>query len=379
MTEFFSKICRQVFNLLIAVSAFAMISCGTTKGDYYGEGVIAGELIQVNLDSEIAKYSLQNSTIEPDELRLKRLQLTQSIEGIPTADELQYLVENGSTDFASVVYLKALTSHSNNLTWQQNSYNLSNSIDSIGNKNNIRSIFEKYHALLIPGWHWKTRSDTGADLNFQRKVLASYGLQSSLIETNEHGSVEENGKIIANSIRAAKSLDKSIVLISVSKGGADTAYAVGHLLNAGQHPHLKGWLNIGGIISGSTLVDLEMDNPSKWLSSIGFAEDTPLSAVRSLQKKYSFQRESIVDYPDEITIINYVAVPFKSNLSSNAEYSYSKLARYGPNDGAALIYEMLVPEANTVVEIGLDHYMRSLKAMRRAIALLYLIMEDENP
>ena len=348
------------------------------KGDYYGEGVIAGEWIQANLDSDIAKYTLQTSEHEPTEIQTKRKRLTQSINGLPSPIELQHLAENGSTDFASLVYLRALTDEFNNLSWQKKSYALSNNLDSIANKNNIQRLFEKYHALLIPGWHWKSRSDTGADLKFQRKVLASYGLQSSLVETNEHGSVEENSEIIANSIKEALSLKKSVILISVSKGGADTAFAIGHVLDTNDYPYLKGWLNIGGMISGSTLVELEMNSPAEWLTSIGFSTDTPLTAVKSLQRDDVSYRSNLINYPNDMTIVNYVAVPFKSNLSTNAKYSYSKLAKYGPNDGAALIHEMLVPETHTVVEIGLDHFMRSLRAMRRAIALLYLIMEEEE-
>ncbi len=378
MHESFPNYSHLPRYVLITLCGLFLFSCSATKGSHYAEGVIAGERIHANLDSDIAKYTLQNSDSEPVDIKSKRLQLIQSFEGVPSPDKLQRLVEEGSTDFASLLYLKAITSDSNNLSWQQKSYSLSGQLEASDKKKEIRRLFEKHHALLVPGWHWKTRSDTGADLKFQRKVLASYGLTSSLIETNENGSVEENAKIIAEVINEASSLNKSIILISVSKGGADTAFAIGNVLNIKQVPYLKGWLNIGGIISGSTLVELEMDTPAEWLSSIGFSEDTPLTAVRSLNKEHANSRAGIMTYPDSMTIVNYVAVPFKSNLSKHAEYSYSKLAKYGPNDGAALIYEMLVPESNTVVEIGLDHYMRSLRAMRRAITLLYMIMEEQK-
>ncbi len=198
---------------------------------------------------------------------------------------------------------------------------------------------------------------------------------STLIKTEEHGSVENNGVIISQAIKDAKTYNKSIILISVSKGGADTAYALGKVLNMLEAPYLSAWLNIGGIISGSTLVDLEMDSPDRWLTSIGFSVDTPLTAVESLRKEQSLIRMSALNFPSDVTIVNYVAMPFASNLSNKSRYSYNQLAIYGPNDGAALTHEMLVPDRHTVLEIGLDHYMRSLRAMRRVIALLYMMAE----
>ena len=126
------------------------------------------------------------------------------------------------------------------------------------------------------------------------------------------------------------------------------------------------------------MVDLEVDNPKNWLLSIGFAPNTPLTAVESLKKHIAIERESELEYPESVTIVNYVAVPFASNLSNQSRYSYNRLAQYGPNDGAALTYEMLIPNRHTVLEIGLDHFMRNLRAMNRAIALLYMITESDK-
>ena len=349
-----------------------------TKGPLYAEGEIAGEIIGANMDSTIAKYTLAPSIDEPISLKQHRQTLIQQIEGVPNPEELEHLVEQGSIDFASVVYARALLNQLNNRDWQENSHQLSARLNSGEIKAELRKVFEKHHALLIPGWHWQTRTDTGADLAFQRKVLASYGLQSTLIETDEHGSVEKNGKLIADAIKNAKSLNKSVVLISVSKGGADTSYALGAELDKQDMHHVKGWLNIGGIIAGSTLVDNEMAQPEPWLESIGFSPQTPVSAMVSLETKTSASRLSKLRFPEQVVIVNYVALPFVSNLSRNAKYSFNSLAKYGPNDGAALTYQMLVPEKPTVLEVGLDHYMRSLRAMYRVLALLSLIAECEE-
>tara|TARA_R110002049_G_scaffold13509_3_gene58877 strand:- start:227508 stop:228632 length:1125 start_codon:yes stop_codon:yes gene_type:complete len=366
-----TSFCLLLINLILT-------ACSVTKGPLYAEGEIAGEPVRANMDSEIAKYALAASEEEPALLRQRRLSLMTQFEGVPDPLQLQNLVSQGSTDFASIVYAQALLNQPNNRRWQNESFKLSRTLNSDLSKAHIRKVFEKHHALLIPGWHWKTRTDTGADLSFQRKVLASYGLQSTLIETNEHGSVEDNGKLISDAINNAKALDKSIVLISVSKGGADTLYALGAVLSEQQTQHVKGWLNIGGIIAGSTLIDNEQARPEQWLRSIGFSPETPLDAILSLDTKTAKARLSELKLPRDVVIVNYAALPFASDLSQHAEYSFNSLAKFGPNDGAALIHEMLVPDKTTVLEIGLDHFMRSLRAMYRALALLTLIMECEE-
>lgn len=365
----------KVISPLVLLVVWTLSACGTPKGPLYAEGEIAGEIIGANMDSKMAKYSLAPSQQEPADLRQRRRKLEKSLSVVPDAVELQQLSQQGSPDFASVVYARALLNQPLNKHWQRRSYQLSRQLKNKDVKSQLQKVFADHHALLVPGWHWKTRTDTGADLSFQRRMLASFGLQTTLIETDEHGSVESNGKLIARAIQDAQALNKSIVLISVSKGGADTAYALGAELNAEQTPYLKGWLNIGGIIAGSTLVDHAMDDPERWLEKIGFAEDTPVDAIVGLNTIEASARLARLKFPRSVTIVNYAALAFASSVNDKSVHSYTKLAAYGPNDGAALISEMMVPDGHTVLEFGLDHFMRSRQALNRAIALLLMIMQ----
>lgn len=363
-------------QFFIGLSIITLLpACGVSKGPLFAQGEIAGESISAEMDSPIAKYSLEPSEDEPIDLKKRRTQLEASIDSIPTSSELQYLVDQGSADFASLILARALLDQEYNNRWQTQSYLLSQTLRSAETKERLTENFGNHHALLIPGWHWKTRSDTGADLEFQRRILASFGLQSTLVETNEHGTVEENARLIASAIRQISVLNKPIVIISVSKGGAETAYALGAELSENQAADIKGWLNIGGLIAGSSLVDHSSHDPKRWLRSIGFSEDTPVSAFNGLKTHVASARLAELKFPSNITVINYVGVPFASSVNEKAKYSYSLLARQGPNDGAALTQEMLMPNGVTVLEIGLDHYMRSRRAMNRAISLLLMIME----
>ena len=364
-------------RFLILCLFLNLLAC-SAKGPNFATGTIAGQTISENMDSDIAKSALSAKHNEYTDPKIHQLLSALDPTTLLNPQQLQILAKTGSTDFASIIYARELLNESTNSFWQNHSLEISQLIHSAATKEKIKTLFSQHHALLIPGWNWETRHDTGADLDFQKKALASFGLTSSLVRTDEHGSVEKNADIIVQAIHQAKSLEKSIILVSVSKGGADSAYAIGKLIDIESTPHLVGWLNIGGIISGSTLVDLEMNDPEKWLLSIGFAADTPLTAVQSLRKDVALKRATDLSFPKQVTIVNYVALPFADNLSKQSRYSYSRLAQYGPNDGAALTHEMLVDNRPTVLEIGLDHFMRSLRAMNRAIALLYMIAENKQ-
>lgn len=369
--------CSKAIFAIAIIGLSGISACGTPKGPLYAEGEIVGELVGANMDSEIAKYALAPSEDEPVEIKRQRQTLEQAVGEIPTAAELQYLTQQGSTDFASVVYARAMLAQPSNRRWQTRSHHLRTQLDAGKTKQRLQKIFADHHALVVPGWHWQTRPETGAALTYPRKILASYGLHSTLVETDEHGSVEQNGKIVAQAIKDAQSLQKSIVLVSASKGGADTAYALGAELNGDRLPYLKGWLNVGGIIAGSTLIDLAADDPQHWLDWLGFDQDTPLTAVLGLTTANASARLANLQFSDEVIIINYAALPFSSTLQEKPRYGYANLATYGPNDGAALIQQLLVPGGHTVLEIGLDHYMRSPRAMHRLVALLLMIMECE--
>ncbi|MEM8845339.1 MAG: hypothetical protein AAGB35_09905 [Pseudomonadota bacterium] len=361
--------------LFIAILILMLLLGCASKGPLYAEGQIAGEPVSAEMDSKIAKYSLAPDDDEPENIRKLRIDLQESSATIPSTSELQYLVDKGSIDFATIILARALSSQENNRRWQAESYALSKQLDSVGTKQRFIKSFENHHALLIPGWHWKTRRDTGADLKYQRRALAAFGLQTTLVETNEHGDVEENALIIAQAINDSRKLNQSIVIISASKGGAETAYALGAYLEESQTAHVKGWLNIGGLIFGSTLVNYTADDPKRWLRSIGFAEDTPVSVFDKLYPDIASSRLASLNFPSNLTVVNFVGLPFASTVGEQAKYGYSLLASIGPNDGTALIQEMLMPNGYTVVEVGLDHFMRSRRAMARALSLLLLITE----
>jgi len=364
----------QTWSLLV-LSALLLGGC-TVRGPLYAEGKIAGERVAANMDSPLAQGYLQTELAKQRPALLRQLKkLEQAYPGLPGSEQLAELTSRSSVDFATLLFARRLLARPDNDHLQQLSSELASRLGSPQTQEQRRRLFEQHHMLVVPGWYWQTRAETGADLAYPRQRLDALGLESSLIETDEHGSVEKNGAIIAEAIRAARSLDKPVILVSVSKGGADTAYALGHELADEPLDHLKGWLNIGGVVGGTTFARIALSDPEFWMREEGWPRNTPLTALQSLLPESSSERLARLRMPERVTVVNYAALPFASTLHHRSNSSFAALAEYGPNDGAALSHELLIPGAPSVLEIGVDHYMRDLRVMRRVIALLMVLMD----
>ena len=362
---------------LLVLAALNCLGGCTLRGPLYAEGEIGGEAVAANLDSPLAQAYLQPQAASrlPQDLNARLQQLEHRYPGVPQPLAIAELTERTSIDFASLLFARRLLAQPQNLQLQLLSSRLAERLGEGVLAAQRARLFQRYHALVIPGWYWQTRSETGADLAYPRRRFAALGLSSTLVETDEHANVERNAAIIAAAVREARSLGKPVILISASKGGADTAYALGHELAGEPLTHVHGWLNIGGVVGGSTFAQIALADPAFWLAEEGMPPDTPLSALHSMLPGPSAERLAGLRLPQHVPVVNYAALPFASTLHARSQASFAALAPHGPNDGAALMHELLVPGAPSVLEIGVDHYMRDARVMPRVVALMMILMD----
>ena len=368
---------HKIRCLLLLALFFSVTGCAMLGGHGYAEGKVAGEEVAARLDSPLAQAYLQPQDAAPA-LRARIRTIEVAYPGVPDAMQLAALTAETSPDFASLLYARRLLQQPLNRVAQQRSHELAQRLSLSRLDARHAHLFETHQALVVPGWFWQTRSETGADLAFPRRFLAGLGLRSTLVETDEHGTVEANAGIVAQAVRQARELDRPVVLVSVSKGGPEVAYALGHELAGEDLDHVRGWLNIGGVVGGSTFAQVALANPKTWFASEGLPRDTPLEPLRGLLPRPSQARLQGLQMPTGITVINYAAMTFSTTLDPRSHNSYEALSPRGPNDGAALLHELLMPGSASVLEIGIDHYMRSRRVMRRVIALLLLMMDCDQ-
>ena len=197
--------------LLLLAMLFSLTGCAMLGGYGYAQGEVAGEEVAARLDSPLAQAYLQPQEADP-ELRARIRAIEAAYPGVPDAAQLAALTAATSPDFASLLYARRLLQQPRNRVAQQRSHQLAQGLSLAGLDARSARLFATHHALVVPGWFWESRSETGADLAFPRRFLAGLGLRSTLVETNEHGTVEANAGIIAQAVRKARELERPVVL-----------------------------------------------------------------------------------------------------------------------------------------------------------------------
>jgi hypothetical protein len=155
-----------------------------------------------------------------------------------------------------------------------------------------------------------------------------------------------------------------VIIVSASKAGPEVAYCLGRLLPAEDSRHVRAWVNVGGVLQGTALVDFALDDPAGFVPT-GLADLSTTAGRR---------RFAGLNFPPHLLVLNYVGIPFSGDVTKRARYGYRILGVSGPNDGLALTVDQLVPGAVTLIEPGMDHYFRDLELGEKTVALTLLVV-----
>lgn len=211
--------------------------------------------------------------------------------------------------------------------------------------------------LVAPAAFWREYPQFGADGAAVLAVARALGMDTEMIRTPSTGSVSENARVIREAL--AKEVDGSVILASLSKGGADVRVALE------QDPSLarkvRAWINVCGILHGSPLVDDMLDGPwwrrlavraflARWRADFGL--------IRGLRHAPSPRATA----PAGVYVVNVVACPLSIHTAGATTKRHRKLAALGPNDGSTLLTDAIVDGGVIYPVWGADHYFRTPNA-----------------
>lgn len=235
----------------------------------------------------------------------------------------------------------------------------------------------RYLFVFVPGWLYRTNTDSGADFARPRRVLAVRGYAVQLAEIDENGTVEANGDALAAELeRLAGDGHRRLILVSTSKAGPETQLALDRLEHAGKAGHVAAWVNIGGLLNGTPLADHWDTWPRSWLAALGFAfMGHGTESIGSMTTSARRPRFPELRLPAELLVVTYIGAPRAADVTPGAQGDYAIIAPYGPNDGMTLLADALVPQGVTLVERGLDHYFATPDIDRRIAALAQALVE----
>ncbi|MBA2408405.1 MAG: hypothetical protein H0V62_01025 [Gammaproteobacteria bacterium] len=326
-------------------------------------GELAGQAIETTVDSRIARYYLEHYIAGEDtdseldtriavvEKRTRRADFTR--------ENLRELSARFSPDFATLLFTRQLLRQDSNrrlhrAVQRENERLLS----ALAADKPLPEVSDPGYTLLFaPGWFYAT-TDSGADFARQRETLTRMGYDARLIETQENGTVEDNAVIIADTIRRFSPEARDIILVSVSKGGPEAAFALGHLLEPHETRRVGAWINVGGLLRGTPLANRAFEWPTSWLARAYFLyKGWDMAGVASLTGRRSDARLRRIHMPAHLFVLNYVGAPLSGQvLPGRTSDNFSSMRQLGPNDGLTLLVDELVLGGATLVEPGLDHY-----------------------
>ena len=383
----FINLCQVRFLNLGFVAALFLVPMAGRCAPYPGipvHGSVAEKAISTTVDSELAKYYLKNHStgeatnptwdarIADIEQRFKSRPLNWS--------ELKEISDETSPDFATLFFIRQTLSDTTNERFQTNYAQEVKRVKSrtrlSGWAGIVRSELKQYKLLFVPGFHYVSDKTSGADFFYERQFMSELGLNVRLVATEEDGTVEDNAALIADAVRAESGGRSRLILVSTSKGGPETALALGKLLQPNETGSVKAWVSVGGLMRGTFLADEVTSWPESTVARVIFLfEGMQFRGVAGLTTSASQKRMNAIRLPRSILIIQFVAAPLSGDISGDVRSRYLKLRRFGPNDGLTLLADEFLPSGITIFEPGLDHFYQEPDIYLKSLALLNIIAD----
>jgi len=213
-----------------------------------------------------------------------------------------------------------------------------------------------YTVLFAPSWLYRSHPETGSDFARQRRLLDRLGIPNRLITSGESDSVEDNAAAIAAAVRAARSDNHPVMLVSASKSGAEAALALSRLLTPEETTGVAAWVNIVGALHGTPLADAALRPPASWMArTICWINGWNWAGLASMATEPSRRRLEGARLPEAITVVNVIAVPVSGSVGATVYGGYRVLLSDGPNDGVVLLANTVWPSGVNLVALGADH------------------------
>ena len=344
------------------------------KAEYFGQRV------ETHVDSEVARYFLESYSqgkYESHDLdeKISALYRTHG-KSLPSREELKEISQTFSVDFAALFLADRLLNNECNKDLNRHFERY------VKNEATVdTNVVSSYQVLFVPGWDYvKNGHVSGADFARPRALATKFGLENYLVPLPSTGSVEEGANVLSAEIAKHSRSDKKIILVGSSAAGPVIQLVLGERLNEKERSSIKAWLNLGGILQGSPLVDYSEKRPQRWwFNLVVWYKGWDKKAIRSMGTAASRRRFSRLKLDSDIVVFNYMGVPLSGQLSENAEAGYRILRSYGPNDGLALLTDEIAPDSLTVVALGNDHYFaQDPEIDKKTAALMKLVITYLN-
>jgi hypothetical protein len=224
--------------------------------------------------------------------------------------------------------------------------------------------------VIVPGAFYKEFPHTGADGRLLREEAAQFGCRSELIPLPSFGPLAESASLITAWLDARP--DEPVILVSLSKGGADVKTALAQPGGPRAFRNVVAWINLCGLLEGTPLAGWVLGNRlrSCWFRLLFWFRGYPFAAIRDLVRAPGGPLDFDLVVPPHVRLISVVGFPLRCHLTNRlARRCHRRVAPLGPNDGAGIVLADVFRWPGLVYPVwGADHYMRPAGADVRLIA-----------
>ena len=327
---------------------------------YPVEAEFLEETIKTTVDSEIAQYYLndylQGNKYRPDfDLDIDRAYQQQRTP-LPNREFLRQTSQDQSLDFAALFLADRLWSVTENRLLQRDFHRFMEQTKA--DLYTAPATGRNYIVLFVPGWNYVNNGPiTGSDFALPRKLLNQLGMENYLVEIPSTGSVYQSADVISETILRHSMGKQRIIIVGASAAGPAIHYTLGKQLSAEQLGSVAAWINLGGILKGSPLIDYFQRWPQKAILNLaGWILGWDNDEIMTMSTAQSRARFSQLEVPDKMVVINYLGLSLSGDLSHLSTFKYPLIADQGPNDGLTQLIDIIAPNSMTLVATRSDHY-----------------------
>ena len=229
--------------------------------------------------------------------------------------------------------------------------------------------------VIVPGAFYLERPDMGGDGRMIREVAEGFGCRSGLVPLVSRGSVSENARRLTAWLGQQR--DERLILVSLSKGGADLKAALASPDASSLFRNVVAWVNVCGPIDGSAM--------SNWILASRVRSALLRFQFRLQRRDFAFVTElrrgaegilnQPLHLPETMKMVSLVGFPLRQHMTTPfSRFCHARLAACGPNDGTVSLSDVCAWPGLIYPVWGVDHYFRPEPMARTLIgaALRYL-------
>lgn len=361
-----------------ALLLLCLAGCGATPLRVPAEIELGRSRVRASVDSELAAVYAQPLWPSPPAPTGRAAELHALWDAKPLDSEnLRSLARASSNDFAALYFARRLLTEPRHARAQKRFESALARVRKGERPAWAPATRARYRVVFVPGMFYERNPDNGAAMETSRETLRRQGFDVVFVRSDENASVEANAKVVARYLRQARDDGVECIVVSASKGGPEMAHAIGWEMRDEDTRLVRGWISIGGILGGTPVADHAMTSPRGFLltiASLAFGADMEVTA--SLTRERSAERNRRHRYPEHLRVYHYIGVPVSGSVGARVRDNFDRIARWGPNDGIALLGDQMLPQGDAILAIGWDHLFEDPDVHLKTLAAFWVLLED---